>query len=73
MLTTVHNSNNPSLRFVTPESFYSGGNEETDPADTSGGVMGVVDPTGVLRETRAAGHWVHFPAIKGFKHSIRQR
>lgn len=59
--------------FTTPEEFYSGGEEETDPADTSGGVMGVLDQDGVLRRTRAAGHWIHFPPIKGFKSPVRQR
>ena len=59
--------------FVTPEEFFSGTNEEVDVADTSGGVTGVLDPAGVLRKTRAAGHWVHWPAIKGFDKPVRQR
>lgn len=59
--------------YVTPEEFYSGGAEETDAADTSGGVTGVLDKNGVIRKTRAAGHWVVFPDIKGFNHTVRQR
>ena len=59
--------------FITPEEFYSGADEETDPADTSGGVMGVLDQNDVLRKVRGAGHWVHWPAIKGFKKPVRQR
>ena len=59
--------------FITPEEFYSGADEETDPADTSGGVMGVLDQNDVLRKVRGAGHWVHWPAVKGFKKPIRQR
>ena len=59
--------------YVTPEEFYSGEYEEVDPADTSGGVVGVLDKNGVVRRTRAAGHWVHWPRIKGFKTNLRQR
>lgn len=59
--------------FVTPEEFFGGNQEEVDVADTSGFVTGVLDPTGVLRKTRAAGHWIHWPNIKGFDRPVRQR
>jgi hypothetical protein len=70
---TAYNGVARNLFFITPETFFAGGAESTDAADTSGGVTGVIDPIGVVRKVRASGAWIHWPKMKGFKKPIRQR
>lgn len=62
-----------NIFFWTPSEFYSA-NESKDAADTSGDIVGVLDPDGItVRSVRASGHWVTFPEISGVGKNIRQR
>eukprot|EP00037_Helgoeca_nana_P031047 m.391982 g.391982 ORF g.391982 m.391982 type:complete len:1112 (-) comp28319_c1_seq6:2403-5738(-) len=70
---TAYNGTARDTWFVTPAEFFESNTVDTDAADTSGSVTGVLDQNGVLRRTRAAGHWIFFPPIAGFNRTIRQR
>lgn len=63
---TAYNGLTRSTYFTTPEGFFGGGNDYVDPADTSGGVTGVLDRQGKLQRVRASGTWIHLPQMKGF-------
>eukprot|EP01061_Rhynchopus_euleeides_P002071 TRINITY_DN11585_c0_g1_i2.p1 TRINITY_DN11585_c0_g1~~TRINITY_DN11585_c0_g1_i2.p1 ORF type:complete len:672 (+),score=230.35 TRINITY_DN11585_c0_g1_i2:241-2016(+) len=58
--------------FRTPAEFFVGGNDPQDPADTSGGDTYVRNKAGKVVQTRASGHRIVFPKIKGVG-LVRQR
>eukprot|EP01128_Nolandella_sp_AFSM9_P009702 TRINITY_DN634_c0_g1_i1.p1 TRINITY_DN634_c0_g1~~TRINITY_DN634_c0_g1_i1.p1 ORF type:complete len:836 (-),score=178.75 TRINITY_DN634_c0_g1_i1:120-2627(-) len=64
-----------SSRFYrTPIEFFSGEpSEGKDAADTAKDSVGVLDAEGIVRKTKASGHWIHFPRIEGIPGRIRQR
>ena len=51
--------------YRTPESFFSGGPDGEDPADSSGESVGMLTKEGHLREVRASGVYIGLPNIKG--------
>lgn len=52
---TAYNGTGRDAFFMTPESFFESSTLDNDPADTSGGVTGVLDSNGVVRRVRASG------------------
>ena len=69
----AYNGANTQKYFNTPSEFYKGaGSGGTDPADTTGGDVGVLDPNGIVRSCRASGFYIHLPEIDGIG-SVRIR
>jgi len=64
-----------SFFYWTPAEFYSD-TAASDPADTSGAVVGVLDKNGIVRKVRASGHQIimsGIPSIRTKLRNIRQR
>jgi hypothetical protein len=59
--------------YLTPASFFSGAAGNPDPADTDPGDVWIRDGGAVARAVRAAGIYVHLPAISGITPDIRLR
>lgn len=62
-----------SYYYLTPSSFFSGAASGADEADTDPGVVYVLDAGSVARQVRAAGLYVHLPAISGVSEDLRTR
>ena len=63
---TAYNGTRPNIFYITPKEFFEGAEEpDRDPADTSKGVVGVLDEEGVVREVAASGTRIFLPDIPG--------
>ena len=71
-LDTAYEFASRKLFYRTPESFFSGGPDGGDPADTSSEAVGMLTQEGHLRIVRATGTYVGLPNIKDVG-TIRQR
>jgi len=71
---TAYNGTATSAFYRTPAEFFTGANlTDTDPADTSGEAVGVLDEkTGQVRKVMASGSWTVLPEIAGLGR-LRQR
>lgn len=58
--------------YLTPTEFFSGGEVDSNPADTSSGEVIMKTPSGA-RKVRASGTRIMFPKIDGIEKQIRQR
>ena len=67
----AYNGTNSAVYYMTPKEFYAG-NERDDPADTTKGVVGVLDKNGEVRSVMASGHRIFIPSIPAVG-EIRQR
>ena len=67
----AYNGTNSAVHYLTPQEFFNG-DERDDPADTTQGVVGVLDSNGEVRSLRASGHRMFLPSIPGIG-EIRQR
>ena len=67
----AYNGINSAIYYQTPQEFFNG-DERDDPADTTQGVVGVLDKNGEIRSVRASGHRNFIPSIPGVG-EIRQR
>lgn len=66
------NGTNSKTYYLTPEEFFRGTETQKDPADTTQGSVGVLDPTGKVRRVRASGIRIFLPHIHGVG-NLRQR
>ncbi|XP_059177239.1 uncharacterized protein LOC131956699 [Physella acuta] len=71
--TRAYNGTSPnSFYYLTPQAFYSSSTGESDPADTAGGGVGVLDKQGNIRNVSASGIPILSLPIRGIG-SIRFR
>ncbi|KAK7484362.1 hypothetical protein BaRGS_00024367 [Batillaria attramentaria] len=61
----AYNGVNSMKYFLTPSRFFSGGEIESDPADTKQTVAGVLDRNGVVRNVTSSSIRIHLPEIPG--------
>ena len=68
----AYKGSNQKLFFRTPSSLFNS-RKDVSNADTSGGVLYVLDKNGNERKVVASGHWINIPEIPGIPGTIRQR
>jgi len=59
--------------YLTPTAFFSGDEQDKDPADTSAGEVFMETPTDGKQKVRASGTRIIFPTIDGIDKKVRQR
>jgi hypothetical protein len=70
--TTAYDGVNSKIYYITPNRFFTGNETNVDAADTTKDSVGVLDPTGEVREVRASGVRIFLPDIPGVG-ILRQR
>ena len=62
----AYNGTRNNIYYLTPEEFFQGAEEpDKDPADTSKGVVGVLDKEGTVRRVAASGTRIFLPELPG--------
>ena len=61
----AYNGTNSKVYYLAPQEFFDGDERDEDPADTTQGVVGVLDSNGEVRAMRASGHRIYIPSIPG--------
>ncbi|CAB4026790.1 Hypothetical predicted protein [Paramuricea clavata] len=70
--TKAYDGVNSKIYYITPNRFFTGNETNVDAADTTKDLVGVLDPTGEVRQVRASGVRIFLPDIPGVG-ILRQR